>query len=117
MNALTLTPVRDAAGWLHAAGKPTCLCYAHYDVQPPDPLDEWVTPPFEPTQRGQNLYARGAVDDKGQLVTQLKALESLFKAGDGKLPINVRVIYEGEEEVGGEQIAAFFAAIPIRLKP
>src|SRR5690348_13208431 len=104
------------ADWLHAAGKPTCLCYAHYDVQPPDPLDEWVTPPFEPTERNQNLYARGAVDDKGQLVTQLKALESILKTHDGKLPINVRVIYEGEEEVGGEQIEAFVREHPERLK-
>ncbi|MGC2636211.1 MAG: dipeptidase [Acidobacteriaceae bacterium] len=102
--------------WLHAAGKPTCLCYAHYDVQPPDPLDEWITPPFEPAERNGNLYARGAVDDKGQLVTQLKAFESLFHAGKGKLPINVRVIYEGEEEVGGEQIEAFVREHPERLK-
>ena len=101
--------------WLHAAGKPTCLCYAHYDVQPPDPLDEWVTPPFEPAQRGDNLYARGAVDDKGQLVTQIKALESLLK-GQGSLPINVRVLYEGEEEVGGEHIAQFVREHPERLQ-
>ena len=60
------------ADWLHAAGKPTVLCYAHYDVQPPDPLEEWVTPPFEPTERNGNLYARGAVDDKGQLVLQVR---------------------------------------------
>ena len=65
------------ADWLHAAGKPTVLCYAHYDVQPPDPLDEWHTPPFEPTERNNNLYARGAVDDKGQLWMEVKALESL----------------------------------------
>ena len=103
------------ADWLHAAGKPTVLCYAHYDVQPPDPLEEWVTPPFEPTERNGNLYARGAVDDKGQLVSQVKALESLLKK-DGKLPINVRVIYEGEEEVGGERIAAFVREHPERLK-
>ncbi|HLJ79771.1 MAG TPA: dipeptidase, partial [Acidobacteriaceae bacterium] len=103
------------ADWRHAPGKPTCLCYAHYDVQPPDPLDEWITPPFEPTERNQNLYARGAVDDKGQLVTQLKALESVLKTSDGKLPLNVRVIYEGEEEVGGEQIAAFVREHPERL--
>jgi acetylornithine deacetylase/succinyl-diaminopimelate desuccinylase-like protein len=117
--------IRDAKGerhpliyadWLHARGKPTVLCYAHYDVQPPDPLDEWVTPPFEPTERNQNLYARGAVDDKGQLVLQLKAFESLFKASGGNLPINVRVIYEGEEEVGGEAIAAFVREHPERLK-
>lgn len=104
------------ADWLRVPGKPTCLCYAHYDVQPPDPLDEWVTPPFEPTERNQNLYARGAVDDKGQLVTQLKALESILKTHDGKLPINIRVIYEGEEEVGGEQIEAFVREHPDRLK-
>lgn len=95
------------ADWLHAKAKPTCLCYGHYDVQPPDPLDEWKTPPFEPTERDGNLYARGAVDDKGQMYMHLKALESLFQANGGKLPLNVRVILEGEEEVGGEQIAKF----------
>ena len=68
------------ADWLHAAGKPTALCYAHYDVQPAEPLDEWITPAFEPTERNNNIYARGAVDDKGQLWMQLKAFESLFKA-------------------------------------
>jgi len=95
------------ADWLHATGKPTALCYAHYDVQPAEPLDEWHTPPFEPTERNQNIYARGAVDDKGQLWMQLKAFESLFKGGDGKLPINVRVLIEGEEEVGGESIEEY----------
>ena len=95
------------ADWLHASGKPTALCYAHYDVQPAEPLDEWHTPPFEPTERNQNIYARGAVDDKGQLWMQLKAFESLFKTGNGKLPINVRVLIEGEEEVGGESIEGF----------
>jgi acetylornithine deacetylase/succinyl-diaminopimelate desuccinylase-like protein len=94
------------ADWLHAAGKPTVLCYAHYDVQPAEPLDEWKTPPFEPTERNNNIYARGAVDDKGQLWMQFKAFEALMKA-DGKLPINVRVILEGEEEVGGESISEF----------
>src|SRR5271167_1149473 len=92
------------ADWLHAAGKPTALCYAHYDVQPAEPLDEWHTPPFEPTERQNNIYARGAVDDKGQLWMEIKAFESLFKTGNGKLPINVRVLIEGEEEVGGESI-------------
>ncbi len=95
------------ADWLHDSGKPTALCYAHYDVQPAEPLDEWHTPPFEPTERNQNIYARGAVDDKGQLWMQLKAFESLFKGGNGKLPINVRVLIEGEEEVGGESIEEF----------
>ena len=95
------------ADWLHAAGKPTALCYSHYDVQPAEPLDEWITPPWEPTERNNNVYARGAVDDKGQLWMQLKAFESLFKGGDGKLPINVRVLIEGEEEVGGESIETY----------
>jgi acetylornithine deacetylase/succinyl-diaminopimelate desuccinylase-like protein len=95
------------AEWLGASGKPTVLCYGHYDVQPPDPLDEWLSPPFEPTERNGNLYARGAVDDKGQMWMHVKALESLMAAGGGTLPVNVRVILEGEEEVGGEGIAAF----------
>jgi acetylornithine deacetylase/succinyl-diaminopimelate desuccinylase-like protein len=101
------------ADWLKAApaadGKPaaTVLCYGHYDVQPPDPLEEWKTPPFEPTERDGNIYARGAVDDKGQMWMHVKALESLMVAGGGELPVNVRVIVEGEEEVGGEGIAAF----------
>jgi acetylornithine deacetylase/succinyl-diaminopimelate desuccinylase-like protein len=103
------------ADWLRASGKPTALCYAHYDVQPPDPLNEWLTPPFEPTERNQNLYARGAVDDKGQLWMQLKAFEALMKA-DGKLPINVKVLIEGEEEVGGESIAAYIPRNRERLK-
>ena len=103
------------ADWLHAAGKPTVLIYGHYDVQPPDPLDEWHTPPFEPTERNGNIYARGAVDDKGQVVAQVKALESLM-AANKKLPLNVRVIFEGEEEVGGETIAKFVASKPATLK-
>ncbi len=95
------------ADWLHAPGAPTALCYGHYDVQPAEPLEEWKSPPFEPTERNGNLYARGAVDDKGQMWMHVKALESLFAAGGGKLPVNVRVIVEGEEEVGGEGIARF----------
>src|ERR1700759_4067767 len=101
--------------WLHAAGKPTCLTYGHYDVQPPDPLDEWISPPFEPTERNGNLYARGAVDDKGQMYSHVKALESLFQSSGGRLPINVRVIIEGEEEVGGEGIASFVREHPKEL--
>lgn len=103
------------ADWLHAAGKPTVLVYGHYDVQPPDPLDEWISPPFEPTERNGNIYARGAVDDKGQVWAQMKALESLL-AADKALPLNVRVIFEGEEEVGGEGIAKFVASKPAELK-
>ncbi len=73
------------ADWLHAgAGAPTVLCYGHYDVQPAEPLDEWITPPFEPTERNGNLYARGAVDDKGQMWMHVKALESLFAANQGR---------------------------------
>jgi acetylornithine deacetylase/succinyl-diaminopimelate desuccinylase-like protein len=101
------------ADWLHATGKPTVLIYGHYDVQPPDPLDEWLSPPFEPTERNGNIYARGAVDDKGQVVAQVKALESLLAGGS--LPINVRVLFEGEEEVGGEGIARFVASKPPEL--
>jgi acetylornithine deacetylase/succinyl-diaminopimelate desuccinylase-like protein len=104
------------ADWLHAAGKPTVLMYGHYDVQPPDPLDEWLSPPFEPAERNGNLYARGAVDDKGQMYMHVKALESLMATGGGKLPLNVRVILEGEEEVGGEAIAKFVREHPERLK-
>ncbi|HWR36648.1 MAG TPA: dipeptidase [Clostridia bacterium] len=102
--------------WLHASAKPTALCYAHYDVQPAEPLDEWKTPPFEPTERDNNIYARGAVDDKGQLWMEVKAFESMFKANNGKLPINVKVIFEGEEEVGGEAIAKYIREHGDRLK-
>ena len=103
------------ADWLHAAGKPTVIIYGHYDVQPPDPLDEWTTPPFDPTVRNGNIYARGAVDDKGQVVAQVKALESLMAANHA-LPLNVRVLFEGEEEVGGEGIANYVASKPADLK-
>jgi acetylornithine deacetylase/succinyl-diaminopimelate desuccinylase-like protein len=104
------------ADWLHAEGKPTVLMYAHYDVQPPDPLDEWKTPPFEPTERNNNIYARGAVDDKGQLWMEVKALESLMQANGGKLPINVKIIFEGEEETGGESIAEYVRKQKAKLK-
>jgi acetylornithine deacetylase/succinyl-diaminopimelate desuccinylase-like protein len=115
-----VVPARDGhplvyADHLHTAAAPTVLLYAHYDVQPPDPLDEWLSPPFEPTERDGNLYARGAVDDKGQLWMHVKALESLFSATSGKLPVNIRVILEGEEEVGGEGIAAFVREHPDQL--
>ena len=110
------------ADYLHAAPAAdgrhatTVLLYGHYDVQPPEPLDEWKSPPFEPTERDGNLYARGAVDDKGQMWMHVKALESLFAAGGGRLPVNVRVIVEGEEEVGGEGIAAFVREHPDELR-
>jgi acetylornithine deacetylase/succinyl-diaminopimelate desuccinylase-like protein len=104
------------ADWLHAAGQPTVLCYAHYDVQPPDPLNEWISPPFEPTERNRNLYARGAVDDKGQLWMEIKAIEALMQGHGGKLPINVKFIIEGEEEVGGESIAEYVRKQKAKLK-
>lgn len=103
------------AEWLEAPGKPTLLIYGHYDVQPPDPLEEWVTPPFEPTVRNGNIYARGAVDDKGQTYLLLKAVEGFLKT-EGNLPINIRFLIEGEEEMGGEHIEAYVAAHPDRLK-
>jgi acetylornithine deacetylase/succinyl-diaminopimelate desuccinylase-like protein len=104
------------ADWLHAAGKPTVLCYAHYDVQPAEPLKEWISPPFEPTERNHNIYARGAVDDKGQLWMEIKAIEALMKGHGGKLPVNVKFIIEGEEEVGGESIAAYVRKEKGKLK-
>jgi len=103
------------AEWLEAPGKPTLLLYGHYDVQPPDPLDEWKSPPFEPTIRDQNIYARGASDDKGQIYLLLKAVEGFLKA-EGKLPVNVKFLIEGEEETGGEHIEEYVAAHPDRLK-
>jgi acetylornithine deacetylase/succinyl-diaminopimelate desuccinylase-like protein len=104
------------ADFLHSDGRPTVLCYGHYDVQPAEPLDEWLSPPFEPTERDGNIYARGAVDDKGQMWMHLKAIESLMVAGGGVLPVNLRVILEGEEEVGGEGIAKFVREHGERLK-
>jgi acetylornithine deacetylase/succinyl-diaminopimelate desuccinylase-like protein len=100
---------------LHASGKPTVLCYGHYDVQPPDPLDEWISPPFEPTVRNGNLYARGSADDKGQVYSQIKAVEAL-RAVNEKLPVNLKFLIEGEEETGGESIAKYVAENPAKLK-
>jgi acetylornithine deacetylase/succinyl-diaminopimelate desuccinylase-like protein len=103
------------ADWLHAPGKPTVLCYGHYDVQPPDPLDEWISPPFEPTVRDGNIYARGAADDKGQMYMHIKAVEALLTV-NGTLPVNLKFLIEGEEEVGGESIAKYVAENPGKLK-
>ncbi len=103
------------AEWLGAPGKPTLLLYGHYDVQPPDPIDEWKTPPFEPTERDQNLYGRGTADDKGQTWILAKAVEAFLKT-EGKLPINVKFLLEGEEEVGGAHIEQFVPENPERLK-
>jgi len=94
------------AEWLHARGLPTVLIYGHYDVQPPDPLSEWASPPFEPTVRGNNLYGRGACDDKGQLFTHVKAIESFLHV-TGRLPVNVKCLFEGEEEIGSPHLTDF----------
>jgi len=103
------------ADWLHAPGKPTILCYGHYDVQPPDPLELWETPPFEPAIRNGNIYARGSADDKGQMYMHIKAVEAL-RAISGRLPINFKFLIEGEEEIGGVGIAKYVAANPEKLK-
>src|SRR3954451_607449 len=92
--------------WRKAPGAPTVLIYGHYDVQPAEPLELWTSPAFEPTVRDGKLFARGSVDDKGQLFLHIKALEAHL-ASRGKLPVNVVVIAEGEEEVGSEHLAEF----------
>ena len=92
--------------WLHAEGKPTILFYGHYDVQPVDPLNLWESEPFSPVIRDNKLFARGASDDKGQVFMHLKMLEALF-ATEGTLPVNVKFIYEGEEEIGSPNLPAY----------
>jgi len=100
---------------LQAPGKPTVLFYGHYDVQPAEPLELWTTPAFEPAVRNGNLFGRGTADDKGQVHIHLKALEALKKV-DGKLPVNVKVIIEGEEEVGSVSLWDFVQKNRERLK-
>lgn len=92
--------------WLRAPGRPTLLVYGHYDVVPAEPLSEWTTPPFEPTLRGLDLHGRGACDDKGQLYCHVKALEAWLRT-HGALPVNVKCLFEGEEETGSPRLAAF----------
>ncbi|MBX7168808.1 MAG: dipeptidase [Pirellulales bacterium] len=95
-------------------GKPTVMVYGHYDVQPVDPLDQWISPPFEPTRRNGNLYARGATDDKGQMFTHIKSAEAVL-ACDGQLPLNLKFLIEGEEEVGSLNLEKFVAEHSDRL--
>lgn len=108
--------VMQTAGWpmvygerLEAPGAPTVLLYGHYDVQPPEPLEAWVSPPFEPTIREGRIYGRGVGDNKGQHLAQILALEALL-ACRGRLPCNVKLLLEGEEEVGSPHIAGFVRA-------
>lgn len=94
--------------WLHAKNKPTLLIYGHYDVLPGEPLAEWQTPPFTPTVKGLDLYGRGTDDDKSQLFCHVKAIECYLRGG-GALPINVKCIFEGEEEIGSTHLLPFIA--------
>jgi len=96
------------ASWLRAPGRPTLIIYGHYDVLPAEPGNAWATPPFTPTLKGQDLYARGAADDKGQLFCHVKALESYLRTTRA-LPINVKCIFEGEEEIGSTHLLPFIA--------
>ncbi len=97
------------------SGARTLLVYDHYDVQPPDPLDEWTTPPFEPAERDGMLFGRGVSDNKGNLMARLQAIEA-YRATIGELPLRVRVLYEGEEEIGSEHLASFVRAHADRLR-
>ena len=95
--------------WLNAPGAPTILFYGHYDVQPVDPIDLWESPPFEATIRENEIYARGAADDKGQVFMHFKAIEAHMKQS-GRLPLNIKVFLEGEEEVGSLHLDEFVRA-------
>ncbi|HEX8983273.1 MAG TPA: dipeptidase [Ktedonobacterales bacterium] len=100
--------------WLEEEGKPTVLIYGHYDVQPVDPIELWNSDPFEPEVRNDNIYARGAVDDKGQMFGLVQALEALMRTHH-RLPVNVRLLIEGEEEAGGEAVEAYVREHPNKL--
>src|SRR2546425_8408658 len=101
--------------WLSAPGAPTVLFYGHYDVQPVDPLNLWESPPFEATVRDGEIYARGSADDKGQVFMHFKAVEAHLKQ-TGKLPVNIKFILEGEEEVGSVNLDEFVRAHKHDLK-
>ncbi len=111
----TATQPMVYADWLHAgADRPTVLIYGHFDVQPVDPLEQWLTPPFEPTIRDNNLYARGASDDKGQTFIHIKAIEAILQT-QGRLPVNVKLLIEGEEESGSGAIMRYVREHPEKL--
>jgi acetylornithine deacetylase/succinyl-diaminopimelate desuccinylase-like protein len=99
------------ASWRFAPGSPTLLIYGHYDVQPAEPVEEWVSPPFEPIVRGECLYGRGASDDKGQMFVHVKAIEAWLKTAR-RLPVNIICLFEGEEEIGSPNLRPFFTARP-----
>ncbi|MBP9212214.1 MAG: M20/M25/M40 family metallo-hydrolase, partial [Bacteroidetes bacterium] len=101
--------------WLGAPGAPTVLLYGHYDVQPVDPLNLWTSPPFEMTIRGENIFARGSADDKGQVFIHLKSIEAMMKH-DGKLPVNIKMLIEGEEEIGSRNLEDFVKQNKAMLK-
>jgi acetylornithine deacetylase/succinyl-diaminopimelate desuccinylase-like protein len=102
--------------WKGAPGRSTLLIYGHYDVQPADPLSEWKNPPFQPVIREGSIYARGASDDKGQMFAHLKGVEAWLRSV-GRLPLNVKCIFEGEEEVGSKQLTEFLHANSLKLAP
>ena len=110
MERVAVVPTRRHpivyAEWLHARGRPTMIIYGHYDVQPADPLDQWQSSPFSGEVRGNYLYGRGASDDKGQMFTHLKAVECCLRTS-GTLPVNVKCVFEGEEEIGSSNFAPF----------
>ena len=110
MQRVTIVPTSRHplvyAEWLEMPGAPTVLIYGHYDVQPAEPLNQWRSPPFEPVVRGEDLYGRGASDDKGQMLAHIKALECCLRTS-GRLPVNVKCLFEGEEEIGSPNFARF----------
>jgi acetylornithine deacetylase/succinyl-diaminopimelate desuccinylase-like protein len=115
INETSAHPIVTAEALGAGPDAPTVLVYCHYDVQPPDPLDEWVRPPFEARHEDGRIYARGSGDDKGQLFAHLKAVEAWMKTA-GRLPINLRFFFEGDEEVGSEPVEAFIRDHPDLLR-
>jgi acetylornithine deacetylase/succinyl-diaminopimelate desuccinylase-like protein len=112
LHRVSVVPTRGhpvvTGEWRNAPGRPTLLVYGHYDVQPPGPAAQWVTPPFTPLLRGGSLHGRGTADDKGPILAHVTAMESYLRA-TGRLPVNVVCVFEGEEEMGGPHLAAFLA--------
>ena len=97
--------------WLHASGAPVILIYGHFDTQPVDPIELWSQPPFEPVIKDDRIYARGASDDKGNMLAPILAVEAMLKT-QGKLPVNVKFFFEGQEEIGSPQLPDFISSHP-----